>query len=92
MNKVEQGNELADQINLELDRQIEQLDRMYNTVKDTQSILKRTQHLIRYFARQIYTDKLLMCLICLIFIAIVVIIILSATGNNNGNFNVPDIV
>ena len=62
---VEQGNRLADDINLELDKQIEQLDRMEQTVKDTQSILKRANKMIRYFARQIYTDKIIMGLICM---------------------------
>lgn len=86
---VEQGNQLADQINLELDKQIEQLDRMEQTVKDTQSILKRANNLIRYFARQVYTDKIIMGMICLIILAILVLIILSAMGKG-GNLNVPD--
>ena len=68
---VEQGNRLADDINLELDKQIEQLDRMEQTVKDTQSILKRANKMIRYFARQIYTDKIIMGLICCIVLAII---------------------
>jgi len=87
---VEQGNQLADEINLELDKQIEQLDRMEQTVKDTQSILKRANVLIRYFFRQIYTDKIIMGLICLIVVAIVAIIIASAMGYGKGSFNVPD--
>ena len=86
---VEQGNQLADQINLELDKQIEQLDRMEQTVKDTQSILKRANNLIRYFARQIYTDKIIMGMICLIILAILVLVILSAMGKG-GNLNLPD--
>ena len=88
---VEQGNQLADQINLELDKQIEQLDRMEQTVKDTQSILKRANNLIRYFARQIYTDKIIMGLICLVVVAILVLIILSAMGKG-GSLNVPDFI
>ncbi|CAD8139253.1 unnamed protein product [Paramecium pentaurelia] len=87
---VQQGNELADQINMELDKQIAQLDRMYDTVMDTQSVLKRSAKYIKYFARQVYTDKLLMCLIGLIFIAIIVLIVLSALGLDDGKFNTPD--
>ena len=89
---VEKGNQLAIDINLELDKQIEQLDRMEQTLKDTQTVLKRVQVLLRYFFRQIYTDKIIMALICCIFLAIVIIVILSAIGKNGGNFNVPDIV
>lgn len=90
---VEQGNRLADEINLELDKQIEQLDRMENTVKETQSVLKRANNLIRYFARQVYTDKIIMGLICCIILAIVIIVIVSAMGYDTaGRFNVPDVV
>ena len=89
MGVVEQGNRLADEINLELDKQIEQLDRMEQTVKDTQSVLKRANQLIRYFFRQVYTDKIIMGLICCIVLAIVVIVIVSAMGYGKGTFNVP---
>ena len=37
---VEQGNRLADEINLELDKQIEQLDRMENTVKENFKVMQ----------------------------------------------------
>ncbi|KAM3129651.1 hypothetical protein pb186bvf_018262 [Paramecium bursaria] len=77
---VDKGNELADQISAELDKQISQLDRMYDTVKDTQTTLKRTAKYIKYFARQVYTDKLLMCLMGAIFLAILTLVILSALG------------
>ena len=36
-----QADEVANTIAAELDKQISQLDNMYNTVKDTQSTLKR---------------------------------------------------
>lgn len=88
---IEKGNQLADEINLELDKQIEQLDRMEQTVKDTQSILKRANILIRYFARQIYTDKIIMGLICCVILAVIVIIIVSSLGYGGGSFNVPSI-
>ena len=91
--RVEEGNQLAGEINLELDKQIEQLDRMEQTLKDTQSVLKRAQVLIRYFFRQIYTDKIIMALICCILLAIIIIVILSAVGmDKEGRFNVPDFI
>lgn len=80
LNKVNAGNVLADEILVNLDHQIQQLDNMEKTVKDTRSILNRSQKYIRYFARQIYTDKLLMTLICLIVLVVVAIIIASACG------------
>lgn len=39
---------------------------------------------INYFARSVYTDKLLMLLIILIVLAIVAIIVLSAMGKVSG--------
>lgn len=82
LDKVNQGNILAEEIIVNLDHQIQQLDNMENTVKDTRSILNRSQKYIRYFARQVYTDKLLMTLICLIVLVVVAIIIASAAGYN----------
>lgn len=46
--------------------------------------LYRATRLIAYFARAVYTDKLLLVLIVLIVIAIVVIVILSAMGKIPG--------
>jgi hypothetical protein len=34
---IHEANEIADNVNLELDKQIEQLDRIYSETKDTQS-------------------------------------------------------
>ena len=82
LDHVNQGNLLADEIILNLDNQIQQLDNMEKTVKDTRSILNRSQKYIRYFARQVYTDKLLMTLICLIVLVVVAIIVASAAGYN----------
>ena len=53
---------------------------MYGTVKDTQTTLKRTKKHLGYFAKNLYTDKLIMCLIGLIFITLIVLIVLAATG------------
>ena len=77
---VQKGGELADEIIKNLDHQIEQLDNMESNVKDTRAILNRSQKYVNYFIKQIYTDKLLMILICLIVLVVVTIIILSACG------------
>ena len=39
---------------------------------------------MKYFAKQVYTDKLLICLIVFIIIAIIVIIVLSILGKVPG--------
>jgi SNARE protein len=87
---INEMDQIGVEVQLELNKQIEQLDRIYDTVKDTETTLKRAQKYVRYFARQVYTDRCLMAMIVLIVIAIVVIIILSAVGVGKGAFNLPD--
>ena len=77
---VNGANSMADDINVELDRQIDQLNGIQNTVKETQVIIQRANEYIKYFAKQLYTDKILMCLMLLVTIGIVVIIVLKVTG------------
>lgn len=79
--RIDEGQALANQIDLELDRQIQALDRAHAKAKDTQSTLKRTKAILSYFGRQIQTDKLLIGCIVLVLLAVVVIVILSATGD-----------
>lgn len=55
---------------------------MYNTIQDTITTLARSKKHIKYFARQLYTDKLIMCLIVLIFLVILALIILKAMGKS----------
>lgn len=74
---LEQGLALADQINLELDRQIEQLDRMTAKVDDTGTALKRAEKQLGYFKKAVQCDWCLMSLIFLILIALVTLIILA---------------
>ena len=49
--------------------------------------MKRAQKHIAYFARAIYTDKILMGLIVLIIIAIVTIVVLTAMGKIPSGLN-----
>lgn len=64
----------ADEVILRLDEQEKQIKGITDDVKENQVLIKRADAYLRYFARQIYTDKFLMCLISLIVLAIVVII------------------
>lgn len=42
----------------------------------------RAENHLKYFARQIYTDRLMICLIVVIVLAIIAIIILKALGKD----------
>jgi len=74
LGNVEQANVKADNIMLELHDQEQKIGRIHNDVQDTKTQLKRAREYIKYFAKQVYTDKILMCLICLCIIAVIVII------------------
>ena len=69
----------ADNVILALHEQDEQIGRTKEKTKDVQSNLKKSRSYLRYFARQVYTDKILMCLIFLCLIAIAAIIVLRIT-------------
>ena len=77
-------NEQANDINKKLDEQIEQLDRIHGTLKDTQSVLKRTKVMIRYFGRALYTDKIIMGLCFLVIVAIIVCLFVAAFNKDDG--------
>ena len=49
-------------------------------MNDTETTLKRAEGHLRYFAKAIYTDRLMICMIVLIAIAIIVIIALAIAG------------
>lgn len=73
---LEQGLLLADEINLKLEGQIEQLNRMTDTVKDTGSTLKKAQKHISYFKKALQCDKWLAALFFLNLIALVTLIVM----------------
>lgn len=74
---LEQGLALADQINLELDRQIEQLDRMTSKVDDTSTALRRAEKQLGYFKKVVQCDKWLLALLFLNLVALITLIILA---------------
>ena len=79
---IHSANEKADHINLQLAEQGETIARSKEKAKDVQSETKKAQAYIRYFARQVYTDKIIMCLIFLCILAIIAIIVLKLVKKN----------
>lgn len=67
---------LSDEINLKLEGQIEQLNRMTERVKDTGTTLKKAQKHIAYFKKALQCDKWLAALLFLNLIALVTLIVL----------------
>jgi t-SNARE complex subunit (syntaxin) len=77
---LHETKEIGNTVNAELERQLEQLDSINDHLQATESTMNRALRHINYFARTVYTDKLLIVLIVLIVLAVVGIIILSAMG------------
>lgn len=73
---VNEGISLADEINVQLNKQIEQLDRIHGKVKDTDSALKRAQKSINYFMKALECDKCMLGLILLNLLALIALIVL----------------
>jgi len=81
---VKASNQIADEISLELFRQLEQLENTTAAVKDTKSEVNKANQYIKYFAKEMYTDKIIMGLILLCILAVVSIIVLKLTGGKSG--------
>ena len=71
----------------ELDRQINKMDEIYQKMNDTESTLERAEKHLKYFAKQVYTDRILICLLIVIGLAILVIIILAIAGKTPNQQN-----
>lgn len=90
LEKVNASNQIADEIALELHRQLEQIENSTKTVADTRSDVKKANEYIRYFAKELYTDKFIMCLMILCLIAILVIIVLKIVNGNSSDSSSND--
>lgn len=97
MEKVEASNQIADEITLELYRQIEKLEKASSTVQDTRSDIKKANVYIKYFARELLKDKIIIVLVALCAIAVIVILALkfkngafSGTPTTSTNTNNPN--
>lgn len=73
---LDQSLALADEINLKLEGQIEQLNRMTEKVKDTGSTLKKAQQHISYFKKALQCDIWLAALLFLNMLALITLIVL----------------
>ncbi len=73
---VAEGQQLAADINVELNRQIEKLDSIHSKVKDTQSALNRAKSTISYFKKAAQCDRCLAALLMLNALALVTLIVL----------------
>jgi novel plant SNARE len=60
-------------------------------MQDMDSTLKRAEKHLRYFARQVYTDKIIMCMLVLVVLAIIAVIILTIVKGGS-DFQIADVL
>lgn len=87
----EQAKQVAGGIEAELYEQEQQIDRVDEKAQDIRSLLKKAGKVMNLIYRRYLTDKLILCLICVIFIVIVFLIVYGALGlDEEDQFNTPD--
>jgi hypothetical protein len=88
---VEASKQVVGAVEVELQQQDLQIDRIHDKTEDIRSNLKLANKLMNYIHRRFLTDKLILCLIIGIVIVILFLIIYGAAGlDGNNNFNTPD--
>ena len=80
--QVNEGNNVAGNINVELQRQLEVIERTQDTTKTIQATQKRSESVLKYFQKNLQCDWCIIVMILLIILCIVVIIIIAATGKD----------
>jgi hypothetical protein len=81
---TQKGIAMADEINMELKSQIEQLDSMIQRTEDTKSTLNKAKKNITYFVKAMECDKCMVGLMALILLALVAVILLAVKKNQGG--------
>lgn len=86
--KSEHAKEVASGIEVELQQQDEQIDRVREKTEDMRSKLKAANKVLDQIYRRYLTDKIIICLIICILIVIVFLVIYGAAGlDEDKDFN-----
>jgi len=81
--KVDDANDIATRINLELYDQTDKLQNAYDNAKNLQSTQKKNERILKYFEKNLQCDWCMMVMICLILIAIIAIIVIAVTKKSS---------
>lgn len=74
---INQTHQVADSIAIELDAQINQLQKAFITINDTRSDIKTANQFIKYFGKELYKDKVWRGLLIFIILLIITVICLK---------------
>ena len=87
---INQDVDVMKNVNVELNKQNEQLDNIDDDLKDIDYSLERAGKQIKNMFKLYSSDKCITCMIVVILLIIITIILVSALGgDSNKNFNVP---
>ncbi len=75
-----QTHQVADGIAVDLESQIEKLQKALITVKDTRSDIKTAQQYVAYFGKELYKDKVWRILILLVILVAIAVVCLKQFG------------
>ena len=73
---ITQTHQVADQIAVDMESQINQLQKAFLKVKDTRSDIKNANQFIQYFGKELFKDKIWRGLLIFIIILIIVVVCL----------------
>jgi len=78
-----QTHQVADGIAVDLEGQIQKLQKALITVKDTRSDIKTAQQYVAYFGKELYKDKVWRILILLVILVAIAVICLRQFGHSS---------
>lgn len=73
--KLVQTQDVADAAMVELQRQNEQIMRIDTKLNDIDKQSDRLKKYINYFAREMQADKIIMCLLCCVYLFVILIVV-----------------
>eukprot|EP00002_Diphylleia_rotans_P037663 TRINITY_DN843_c0_g3_i3.p2 TRINITY_DN843_c0_g3~~TRINITY_DN843_c0_g3_i3.p2 ORF type:complete len:120 (+),score=26.88 TRINITY_DN843_c0_g3_i3:776-1135(+) len=86
---VQSANEIGVNTAATLKEQTERLNLISDDLDLVENNLKKANKQIRAFARRVMTDKIILCLLCLIFIGVIFVIVYSIV-DPDAKTNKPD--
>lgn len=84
---LHEAKDMMVEINQEIYRQKEVMQFTIEESQDTQSLLKRSKSMVKYFQKTLQTDKMICCLMITIMLALCVVIVLGMMGKGGGNID-----
>lgn len=83
LGKLGQAEELAKDLNLEVQKQNEKLMIIDTQLNQIEEASQRTMKYVRYFGKTLMTDRFMLCMILMILLALVALIVVAIMKKQN---------